>query len=162
MRLRALKTSPAALTAILLTGCTMAPLPNGSYALEPNPAFVTPAAPAPVAPQPTVVGASPLGSEVYTGQFDGGAGTVTIDPIDVHKAEVHLSISSPTGYGDVQGLASRHGNVLVLNRGSSGGSGIADCRITMKQIANTLQVQEINCIAFHGANVDFNGVLMRH
>lgn len=149
----------------LVAACSVTQLPDGNYALETSllrPAPPPAPEPAPQPQSPAVPASTQLGPQVYTGLFDDGRGTVTIDPINATEDRVHLHMAANNTYGNVQGVARRQGDMLYLTQGSFAGGPVLPCVINMREVGDKLQVMERNCMVFHGAAGSFSGTLVRN
>ncbi|MGD9980007.1 MAG: hypothetical protein AB7H66_11565 [Hyphomonadaceae bacterium] len=92
----------------------------------------------------------------YTGDFDGGSGTVTITgaPGRYHAA---LRMSDTGCFGEIAGPAREdaRGNLTIA---PSDGDG---CTVRLTRTANGLDVEEDSCTSMHGAACAFSGSVER-
>lgn len=145
---------------VALAGCTVQNLPNGGVTLNPIPMgqiFDN-------GQSHGLLGSTPFPTQIgvpqnYAGYLEGGNGSMTITKKSPGTYFVSLEVQNPaTGFGQVEGYAYRRGNSLVMTRGFDGSpSTMGTCDISFTPRGNRISVFEQSCMAFHGAEVSFNG-----
>ncbi len=93
----------------------------------------------------------------FRGRMGGGTGEVSLREMGngIYYGEVSASV--PGGAGEVKGDFQRRADTFVMVRPHD----VAPCELTMTLRGRSLQVQEGNCSYYHGARVEFIGVLPR-
>jgi len=93
----------------------------------------------------------------WSGQFDGGQGTVTImrRSAGANDYEVNVTVAGNSGCsGEVSGSGRVSAGRLVLTEASEPDR---ICRVSFTRRGNSLAVSEDGCMAFHGMSCGFSG-----
>lgn len=147
------------LTVLLLLGACGGSADDVPTANAPEPANV--AAPAPAAtPAGAVPGVSGWAG-TYDGTFEGGTGTVAIAEADADgRFKVNLDVGAPGCAGQAEGLAAPAGDALVLTL-DRGSDDTRVCQVGITRDGDSLEIEERNCLSYHGASCSFAGTAAR-
>ena len=140
--------------AALLTACGAAITANNAAESAPQTGAQRSARPAPQ-------NAGDGWSGTYSGQFDGGRGTVEISSLGGSSYLVEVgTIGQGNGCsGGANGTGVARGNRMTMEMPNQYSPGI--CRITMDRNGATLSVREEDCLELHGAQCNFEGTVTR-
>lgn len=94
---------------------------------------------------------------VFKGGMNGGIGEVSLTDRGNGRYWGKVSAAVRGGGGEVEGEFARRGNAIVMVRPNDA----APCDMSLFLQVNSIRLQEGSCSYYHGAAVEFTGVLPR-
>ena len=92
---------------------------------------------------------------VFKGRMNGGIGEVSLTDRGNGRYWGKVSAAVRGGGGEVEGEFARRGNAIVMVRPNDA----APCDLSLFLQANSIRLREGSCSYYHGAAVEFTGVL---
>ena len=106
----------------------------------------------------TILPVGPAVAQSLAGNYLGSGGsTMSISEIADGRYRVKMEIGAPRCGGAVDATGRMRGDSLVASPSGSG----AACTLTIRRRGAALSVSENNCMSFHGASCEFEGIYQR-